>query len=322
MSDNAVARLPTILDMSQQSLAARLPPECPFYDTWEKALRTSNPQLGSTSSFCVTPKQYMQHVGAHIEQLALFAIPRGYIEARNPNSDIDTENLLSRDGKFPNFDDWQSQRLSRATPPAPRTLEYGETGQSYQCDLCDYAPPGDEKLKPSSLRWHMCTEHAFVTNGKGLWVCQCEGCTNPFTKFDHLKTHMRDKGHDLGGLSKPYVPKMLKEEVSSLPKKHNSGGISTEGAEGISSEEKEQLSTWVWYCHNCRSPNGNGKFTDSCPEFNCGHLRCDECLWEKCPIKRNEHVAAKSTSGNSLELDYIILSWTQLRIQMTRLLIP
>ncbi|KAF2241838.1 hypothetical protein BU26DRAFT_407990, partial [Trematosphaeria pertusa] len=50
--------------------------ECPFCHDWEHKLREANPDIIPEGSVVVTPPQFMQHVGAHMRQLALFAVPR------------------------------------------------------------------------------------------------------------------------------------------------------------------------------------------------------------------------------------------------------
>jgi hypothetical protein len=94
--------------MSQQSLSAKIPPSCLLCNDWEQALRKSNPQFRPGEEFCVTPKQYVKHVGAHMEQLALFAIPRGCTDEHN--SDSNSHKVLqSRDGALSTISDWRSQ---------------------------------------------------------------------------------------------------------------------------------------------------------------------------------------------------------------------
>ena len=59
------------------------PQDCLFCgDEWHQSLRAANPALSSSGQeLVVTPAQFSKHVGAHMEQLALFAIPRGREEA-------------------------------------------------------------------------------------------------------------------------------------------------------------------------------------------------------------------------------------------------
>lgn len=54
--------------------------DCPFCTEWEEKLRQNNPTINESEVVMVMPHQFRKHVGAHMQQLALFAIPRGYIE--------------------------------------------------------------------------------------------------------------------------------------------------------------------------------------------------------------------------------------------------
>ena len=52
------------------------PHDCPFCDDWSVRLKKANSQL-SDDDLAITPLQFERHVGSHLEQLALFALPRG-----------------------------------------------------------------------------------------------------------------------------------------------------------------------------------------------------------------------------------------------------
>jgi hypothetical protein len=54
--------------------------DCPICDAWEPMLRRFNPTLTADDVLAVTPAQFQSHLGSHMQQLALFAIPRGYLE--------------------------------------------------------------------------------------------------------------------------------------------------------------------------------------------------------------------------------------------------
>ena len=79
-------QVPALLEMSQKALAKLSPADCPFCDGWEQRLRSINPHIATTEALAVTPSQFQHHVGAHMEQLALFAIPRGYTEEGEADS--------------------------------------------------------------------------------------------------------------------------------------------------------------------------------------------------------------------------------------------
>ncbi|KAF2003783.1 hypothetical protein P154DRAFT_428370 [Amniculicola lignicola CBS 123094] len=54
--------------------------DCPFCHEWEAKLRQANPDIPASEVVVVTPIQFRHHVGAHMQQLALFSIPRGFLE--------------------------------------------------------------------------------------------------------------------------------------------------------------------------------------------------------------------------------------------------
>ncbi|CAG8950267.1 hypothetical protein HYFRA_00006759 [Hymenoscyphus fraxineus] len=80
-------QLPSLLELSEQSLLDRLPPDCPFCEDWEGKLRKINPHIAPWEEFFVSPSQFKHHVGKHMEQLALFAIPR----ERSDDKDLDSD---------------------------------------------------------------------------------------------------------------------------------------------------------------------------------------------------------------------------------------
>ena len=61
----------------QQSVDKILPQACPFCDEWYVKLRDANPDLAG-ETLVVTPAQFQHHVGSHMEQLALFALPKDH----------------------------------------------------------------------------------------------------------------------------------------------------------------------------------------------------------------------------------------------------
>src|SRR5579862_4403276 len=70
-------QLPALVELSQQSLDRIPATACPLCDEWEKILEARNPE-SSIKALAVTPKQFRHHLGGHMEQLALFALPRSY----------------------------------------------------------------------------------------------------------------------------------------------------------------------------------------------------------------------------------------------------
>ncbi|KAF2786116.1 hypothetical protein K505DRAFT_290268 [Melanomma pulvis-pyrius CBS 109.77] len=66
--------------------------DCPFCDEWETKLRGVNSDIANNEAVVVTPSQFRHHVGSHMQQLALFAIPRGHLE-----DDADVGSAASRE---------------------------------------------------------------------------------------------------------------------------------------------------------------------------------------------------------------------------------
>jgi hypothetical protein len=72
-------QLEAIVQASARTVDAILASDCPFCDEWYATLQIANPGL-TTGPISVTPLQFRHHVGHHMQSLALFAIPRGYLE--------------------------------------------------------------------------------------------------------------------------------------------------------------------------------------------------------------------------------------------------
>ncbi|KAI9769386.1 MAG: hypothetical protein M1840_004088 [Geoglossum simile] len=64
--------LSTIVEISERPLRRFRPNECPLCNDWKVA--TDNPKC-SDDIIYVTPKQFRKHLGQHMEELALFALP-------------------------------------------------------------------------------------------------------------------------------------------------------------------------------------------------------------------------------------------------------
>ena len=59
---------------------------CPFCSDWENHLRENNTQISEDDIIAVTARQFRNHLAQHMEQLALFAIPRGHSETEDADS--------------------------------------------------------------------------------------------------------------------------------------------------------------------------------------------------------------------------------------------
>lgn len=73
-------QLPALVKVCQKPVDKLSPAACPFCDVWEAKLREINQHMSVDETIVVTPQQFRHHIGRHMEQLALFAIPRGYRE--------------------------------------------------------------------------------------------------------------------------------------------------------------------------------------------------------------------------------------------------
>jgi tetratricopeptide (TPR) repeat protein len=92
--------------------------ECPFCQEWEAKLRLANSNISADEIVVVTPIQFRQHVGAHMQQLALFSIPRGFLE-----DDAETKSVTSV-GNF--------QSSIAGLPKAQMTLKFGSLEDALQ----------------------------------------------------------------------------------------------------------------------------------------------------------------------------------------------
>ena len=82
----ARTQLPALLKASRQSTDRISPTACPLCH-WDVTLKEFNTHTPSDEVLVVTPIQFRQHLGAHMEQLALFALPRSY---KNEEKDADS----------------------------------------------------------------------------------------------------------------------------------------------------------------------------------------------------------------------------------------
>ncbi|KFY58816.1 hypothetical protein V497_04637 [Pseudogymnoascus sp. VKM F-4516 (FW-969)] len=107
-------QLPQVMEMCQRSLSHKIRPECPICENWEQAIREQNPQFSQAKAFYITPKQYKSHIGAHMEQLALFAIPRGAADdGRSQSHGSLGENYQT--GSLQSLGEWHSKSPSNTS---------------------------------------------------------------------------------------------------------------------------------------------------------------------------------------------------------------
>lgn len=80
---------------------------------------------------------------------------------------------------------------SSATPSA--NASSASKHNKHKCH-CGYIPCGEEKWKASNLARHKRTQHPVAAK---IYKCCFPGCASTFTRSDNLRSHARDKGHDL-----------------------------------------------------------------------------------------------------------------------------
>lgn len=97
-----MAGLEVVKDASQRAVSEISAADCPFCDEWEDILRQKapgkenhDPSAQPGASITVSPRTFQAHVAHHMEQLALFALPRGLVNS----GDEDERNLTAIAGK-------------------------------------------------------------------------------------------------------------------------------------------------------------------------------------------------------------------------------
>ena len=68
---------PALVEIGRRSLDRIPATDCPLC-YWDESLRDLNTHTSSDETLVVTPEQFRRHLGDHMEQLALFALPRSY----------------------------------------------------------------------------------------------------------------------------------------------------------------------------------------------------------------------------------------------------
>ena len=102
----SASQLHSLLELSRQPPEYIEAKDCPFCDDFDARLRSANGIEASKPVF-ISPTQFSRHVASHMEQLALFAIPRGYLE---------TDEMGSGKSDMANIDEHKNSQAS-----APRS---------------------------------------------------------------------------------------------------------------------------------------------------------------------------------------------------------
>ena len=84
-------QIPAVMEKSFRQVLSINPKDCPLCDEWAEVVRErtlmSSPNI-DPDLIVVTPKQFRKHLGSHLEQISLFALPRGlYVE---DDQDVDS----------------------------------------------------------------------------------------------------------------------------------------------------------------------------------------------------------------------------------------
>lgn len=85
------AQLPAIVNVSQRPLTRIPAKDCPICDEWDQSLRVANPQIAG-EVLTVSTTQFRHHLANHLEQLALFSLPRN----------VDADNIAELESKGTN----------------------------------------------------------------------------------------------------------------------------------------------------------------------------------------------------------------------------
>lgn len=88
-------QLPALIKASRQSVDRIPAASCPLCH-WDATLRDLTSHISADETVVVTTGQFRQHLGAHMEQLALFALPRSYeYEEENEEKSIHTNDAAA-----------------------------------------------------------------------------------------------------------------------------------------------------------------------------------------------------------------------------------
>ncbi|KAI9791856.1 MAG: hypothetical protein M1816_003401 [Peltula sp. TS41687] len=117
------AQLPVLIDMCQIPVEKIRPTACPLCDDW-KVMSTDPDSHGTTA--VVTPSQFRRHLGRHLEQLALFALPKRLEDddMDDLGSDEAAVDLDSGDSIANDIESVESEQRSPQLPPEEHLLHH------------------------------------------------------------------------------------------------------------------------------------------------------------------------------------------------------
>ena len=106
-------QIPLLIKASKQSVDHIPATACPLCD-WDTALRGLNSHTPQNEKLVVTLEEFRRHLGTHMEQLALFALPRRYKDGE--------DNADSNEAAAMGHSDSQSRHLSRTETMSWKTV--------------------------------------------------------------------------------------------------------------------------------------------------------------------------------------------------------
>ncbi|PGH04453.1 CAMK protein kinase [Polytolypa hystricis UAMH7299] len=132
----SASQLHSLLELSRQSPEYIAANDCPFCDDFEARLRLTD-QIEAPSTVLISSTQFSRHVASHMEQLALFAIPRGYLEK---------DDMGSGNSAMANFDEGEDSQASAVRSELyceslPKLIDQGATVSDGQVTLVDDKGP-------------------------------------------------------------------------------------------------------------------------------------------------------------------------------------
>lgn len=133
--------------------------DCPFCEEWAVRLRETNQHVPHDLPVLVSKKQYQQHVGAHMEQLALFAVSqfqadRSETESQNINAvgEADHIGATGSDGdailSMGSSDDLATLAMK---PPEPTRAEQQTSNSSANAFLGDKRMSSRKRLAKTTI---------------------------------------------------------------------------------------------------------------------------------------------------------------------------
>jgi hypothetical protein len=143
-----VDQLDTLSKAAQRPSNSYQASDCPFCRTWDEKLRQDSTRYEQPT---VTPNQFMKHVGSHMRQLALFALPREYTEeAEDTSSPSDKVGVKNAESVSMSTSNAGSSHRGDESPIIQ--VETGTVDQTHQMKAQDI-PINETKLADSKRVW-------------------------------------------------------------------------------------------------------------------------------------------------------------------------